>query len=78
MFGDFVENYCKAFVDVREQRDPKGLYKKARAGQIPAFTGISSPYEEPESPELTVDTGAESLERSAQKVIDILKARGIL
>ena len=78
MHGDFIEIYCKASLDVCEQRDPKGLYKKARAGQIPAFTGISSPYEEPGAPELTVDTDSEPLEQSADKVISILRNRGIL
>jgi len=78
MHGDFIEIYCKASLDVCEQRDPKGLYKKARAGQIPAFTGISSPYEEPESPELTVDTGAASLDNSVEMVIDLLTSREII
>lgn len=78
MHGDFIEIYCRASLEVCEQRDPKGLYKKARAGQIPAFTGISSPYEEPLAPELTVDTGSESLEASAEKVILFLQDRKIL
>lgn len=54
--GDFIEIYCKASLEACEQRDPKGLYKKAREGIIPEFTGISSPYEEPEHPELILDT----------------------
>jgi adenylyl-sulfate kinase len=55
--GDnFYEVYVKASVAICEERDPKGLYKKARAGEIPEFTGISAPYEEPENPELVVDT----------------------
>ena len=55
--GDrFVEVYVKADVATCEQRDPKGLYKKARAGEIPEFTGISAPYEEPDAPELVIDT----------------------
>jgi adenylylsulfate kinase len=55
--GDFIEIYCDAGLDVCEARDPKGLYKKARAGEIPEFTGISSPYEPPERPELALATG---------------------
>jgi adenylylsulfate kinase len=54
--SDFHEIYCKCSLEVCEERDVKGLYKRARAGEIPDFTGISSPYEEPESSELTVDT----------------------
>src|SRR4051794_9915367 len=54
--GDFVEIYVKASLHAAESRDPKGLYKKARAGQIAEFTGISSPYEEPQSPDLLIDT----------------------
>ena len=54
--GDFVEVYCRCELGVCEERDVKGLYKKARAGEIPEFTGISSPYEEPENAELVVDT----------------------
>ncbi len=76
--GDFLEIYCHCPLEICEERDVKGLYKKARAGEIKAFTGIDSPYEEPLAPELTVDTGSESLEESATKVIDLLKERGIL
>ena len=54
--SDFHEIYCKSSLEVCETRDVKGLYKRARAGEIPDFTGISSPYEEPESAELTIDT----------------------
>lgn len=76
--GDFIEIYCKASLEVCEDRDPKGLYKKARAGEIKAFTGISSPYEEPLRPELVIDTGELSLEQSAEQVMDLLRERGIL
>jgi adenylylsulfate kinase len=77
--GDsFIEVYVKCDLGVCEQRDPKGLYKKARAGQIPEFTGISAPYEEPESPELVIDTGKETLEQSVARVIAYLEARGTL
>ena len=79
LIGDrFVEVYVKASVEVCESRDPKGLYKKARAGEIADFTGISSPYEEPENPEITVDTGELSLEDSVATVVDYLKTNGIV
>ncbi|MCC6206723.1 MAG: adenylyl-sulfate kinase [Gammaproteobacteria bacterium] len=78
MHGDFIEIYCKASLEVCEQRDVKGLYKKARAGEIKAFTGITSPYEAPENPEIIVETGADSLDKCADQVLDLLRARGIL
>ena len=61
-----------------EKRDVKGLYKKARAGEIPEFTGISSPYEAPDSPELVVNTGEQNLDECADAVIEMLKGRGII
>ena len=61
-----------------ERRDPKGLYKKARAGEIKNFTGISDPYEAPVNPELTVDTGNQTLEESAQVVINYLEEKGYI
>lgn len=73
----FIEIYVKCELDVCEERDPKGLYKKARAGVIKEFTGISAPYEEPDKPELVVDTSKISLEESAQQVLDYLEERGI-
>lgn len=77
--GDsFIEVFVKCDVETCEQRDTKGLYKKARAGEIKEFTGISAPYEEPLQPELTVDTAKESLEESTQKVLDLLKQRGVI
>ena len=76
--GRFLEIYVKCDLSVCEERDPKGLYKKARAGEIKEFTGISAPYEEPTTPELVVDTGKESLEESTVKVLGMLKERGIL
>lgn len=76
--GDFIEIYCKASLDVCEQRDVKGLYKKARAGEIKAFTGITSPYEAPENPEIVIETGADPLEKCADQVLDLLRQRGIL
>ena len=75
--GDFIEIYCQCALDVCEERDVKGLYKKARAGEIPEFTGINSPYEEPPKPEICVDTAALSLEESVDKVITYLKEKGI-
>ena len=76
--GDFVEIYCRCALDVCEQRDVKGLYKRARAGEIQDFTGISSPYEEPENPELVVETGRYSLKECTAKVLALLRARGIV
>lgn len=78
MHGDFIEIFCKASLEVCEGRDVKGLYKKARSGEIPAFTGISSPYEEPVNPEIIVDTDALTLEQSADHVLGYLRDKGIL
>ncbi|HJK91921.1 MAG TPA: adenylyl-sulfate kinase [Polyangiaceae bacterium LLY-WYZ-15_(1-7)] len=74
----FVEVHVAADLATCEARDPKGLYAKARKGEIPQFTGISAPYEAPESPELRVDTGAENVDASAQRVVDWLEAEGYL
>ena len=76
--GEFFEVYVHAPLDVCESRDPKGLYKKARAGQIKNFTGIDSPYEAPEKPELTINTGELSIEQSVQKLLTFLKEKGKL
>lgn len=76
--GDFMEIYCDSPIEVCETRDVKGLYKKARAGQIAEFTGISSPYEPPMSPEIAVNTGKEVLDICVQQVIDNMIHRGIL
>jgi len=70
--GNFHEVHVKASLAVCEGRDPKGLYKRARAGEIADFTGVSAPYEEPEAPELTVDTEVTDVERSVGAVIDYL------
>ena len=75
---DFIEVYCAADIDLCESRDTKGLYKKARMGLIKDFTGISSPYEVPLTPEITVDTGSLDLNESVQKVISYLKAENLL
>ncbi len=76
--GDFVEVYVDASLDTCEQRDTKGLYKKARAGEIPEFTGISAPYEAPESPELVLDTNRQSVEESVGKLVEYLDAKGYM
>jgi len=75
--GDFIEIYCDAAIAICESRDVKGIYKKARAGHIPQFTGISSPYEAPEAPELTVKTGTAPLEACVQQVIGEITNRGL-
>ena len=76
--GDFIEVYVAADLSVCESRDPKGLYKRARAGEIADFTGISAPYEEPENPELTLRTDRESVDASATRVVTFLEQRGII
>ncbi len=76
--GEFFEIYCRCPLEVCEKRDVKGLYKRARTGEIKNFTGISSPYEEPEHPELVVDTGSLSLGDSVAKVVELLHERGII
>src|SRR5512138_499684 len=70
--GDFVEVHVQASVETCESRDVKGLYKKARAGEIPEFTGISAPYEAPERPELVLDTQAQSVEQSVAALVGYL------
>ena len=76
--GDFLEIHCRCSVEVCEQRDVKGLYKKARAGGVKDFTGISSPYEEPIAPELVAETGNLDLEQCVELVLQLLRERGIL
>jgi len=76
--GRFVEVYCKCNVEVCEKRDPKGLYKKAKAGEIDAFTGVSAPYEEPEKPEIVVETDKQSVEECVEKIIKYLKTNKLL
>jgi bifunctional enzyme CysN/CysC len=72
--GEFIEVFIDVPLPVAEQRDPKGLYKKARQGQIPNFTGIDSPYEAPNSPEIHIETSKISPEEAAQKIIWFLKS----
>jgi adenylyl-sulfate kinase len=74
----FVEVYVHCPLDVLEDRDTKGLYKKAKAGLIKNFTGVSDPYEAPENPEVTIDTSQETIEESAEKVLACLRKRGLL
>ena len=76
--GDFIEIYCNASLEICESRDVKGLYKRARTGEIKNYTGIDSPYEAPSNPELIIDTESESLEESVAKIIDFLKSKEII
>jgi adenylylsulfate kinase len=76
--GAFVEVFVDTPLEVCEQRDPKGLYAKARAGIIPNFTGISAPYEAPEAPELRLVTAGRDIDACAHEVIDLLEARGLI
>jgi len=75
--GDFIEIYVDCSIEVCESRDVKGLYQKAREGEINQFTGISSPYEPPEAQELTVNTSQETLTESITKILQLLKERGV-
>jgi adenylylsulfate kinase len=76
--GDFIEIYCGCDLAICEERDVKGLYKKARQGGIKHFTGISSPYEVPEKPELAIDTGKHSVEYCVDRVMALLSEYGIV
>jgi adenylylsulfate kinase len=78
MIGSFIEVYAKCPIEVCEQRDVKGLYRKARAGEIKQFTGVDDPYEEPLDPEVTLYTDRETVEESASKVIGKLEDLGWL
>lgn len=70
---NFIEIFCKASLDTCEKRDPKGLYKKARKGEIDDFTGVSAPYEKPEAPDITIDTEKHNLDENAEIIIKKLK-----
>jgi len=74
--GEFVEIYVKCSLEVCETRDTKGLYKKARAGEVKDFTGISAPYEEPLNPELTIDSSKLSVEESTRDILNYLEEKG--
>ena len=75
---DFIEIYCKATLETCEARDVKGLYKKARAGEIKNYTGIDSPYEVPENPDLIIDTNNETLENSVFKILNFLEKNSLI
>jgi adenylyl-sulfate kinase len=76
--GDFIETFIKADLSICEKRDPKGLYKKARLGEIKEFTGISAPYEEPQNPELIVDTQNTTKEECAKHILNYLFQKGYI
>jgi adenylyl-sulfate kinase len=76
--GRFLEVYVKCDLALCQRRDPKGLYARALAGEIPEFTGVSSPYEEPEQPELVVETDVRSAEELVDTILDELTRRGLL
>jgi adenylylsulfate kinase len=75
---NFIEIYCRCPVEVCEKRDKKGHYQKARRGEIKEFTGVSSPYEEPENPDIILDTKELTVEESVNRVVDLLFKREIL
>jgi adenylylsulfate kinase len=76
--GDFIEIYCRCPLEVCEQRDTKGLYKRARAGEVKEFTGISSPYEAPDKPDLVLNTEIASIEKCAETIMELLVLRRVL
>ena len=76
--SDFIEIYCKASLKTCEERDVKGLYKRARAGEIKNYTGIDSPYEAPDNPELIIDTDKETLDESVSKIYSFLERKAII
>jgi adenylylsulfate kinase len=76
--GEFIEVYVNASLETCEKRDPKGLYKKARAGEIKGFTGIDDPYEAPEKPELVLDSNTKGIDELANEVVAYLKSKGLL
>jgi adenylylsulfate kinase len=76
--GEFIEVYVKCALEECERRDPKGLYQKARSGEIANFTGISSPYEEPDAPELVINSDLVSVEEAAEQVIQYLRQQRLI
>lgn len=78
MIGNFVEVYCEAPIEKLIERDPKGLYKKALAGEIKGFTGIDDPYEAPERAEIVVKTAEETIEESMSKILRTLELMGYI
>ena len=76
--GSFFEVFCKCSIDECERRDPKGLYSRARKGEIAEFTGVSAPYEEPRNPEIVVEAYRCSLEECAEQILHYLEQRGVI
>lgn len=76
--GEFIEVYMDTPLETCEQRDPKGLYKKARSGEIKHFTGIDSPYEAPEHPEIRIDSSEKDFDQSVEQIMDYLRSQKIL
>jgi len=76
--GEFIEVFCRCSIDSCENRDGKGLYRKARAGEIPEFTGISAPYEEPENPDILIETDRETIEEGVSKIVSYLEENGFI
>ena len=76
--GEFVEVYCNAALEVCESRDVKGLYKKARAGEIKNYTGIDSPYEAPINPEISLATDSDVLDLCVEQVLEALRSKGVI
>ncbi len=76
--GEFIEVFVDTPLAIVEQRDPKGLYRKARAGELKNFTGIDSPYEAPESPEVHIETTRQSIEDAAERIVAVLRERGLI
>jgi len=76
--GEFIEIFVKCSLQECEARDPKGLYKKVRAGEIKGFTGVDAPYEEPVAPEITIDTETQTVEESTQIIINYLEEKGFI
>ncbi|MGH8610657.1 MAG: adenylyl-sulfate kinase [Gammaproteobacteria bacterium] len=75
--GDFLEVYCRCSLGACEERDVKGLYKRARAGEIKEFTGVSAPYEEPDAPEIIIDTDQHPVDDCVEQLLAVLRQRGI-
>ena len=76
--GRFFEVYCKCSIEACEQRDPKGLYRRARKGEVKGFTGVTAPYEEPEAPELVVETDKHSLDECVSEILAFLEKEGVI
>ena len=72
------ESLCKCSLEACEQRDPKGLYRRARKGEVKGFTGVTAPYEEPEAPEIAVETDKQSLDECVSKILAFLEKQGVI